>query len=148
MTTASLIYGENFSLLSTNWGAQSEPSVSVSTSCSRSITTRCPFGSRYPASPEWSQPSFRAAEVAVVILVIALEGAVALQEDLTFVRNGNFGARQRHADRGALNVAIPVDTGDAGDLGQAVDLLEVDADGVEEFEDIRPQGETLRSAPT
>ena len=55
--TASRMYGLNFSLFSTNCGANGVPSLSAPTSLARSMMTRCPRGSMNPASPVWNQPS-------------------------------------------------------------------------------------------
>ena len=55
--TASRMYGLNLSLFSMNWGANGVPSTMAPTSLARSMMTRCPRGSRKPASPVWNHPS-------------------------------------------------------------------------------------------
>ena len=57
-TTASRIFGKNFSLFSTYFGANSDPSAILPTSLARSMIRRCPVsGSMNPASPVATQPS-------------------------------------------------------------------------------------------
>jgi hypothetical protein len=73
-------------------------------------------------------------------LPVAGADGVRAQEDLPFLADPDLGAGDGLAHGVVADIPVPVDEGDAVDLRLAVDLLEVDPDGVKEAEHVGPQG--------
>ena len=70
---------------------------------------------------------------------VALEDGGAATEDLAFLRDADLGVGEGRAYGLEAYVAVPVHDRDPRHLGLAVELLQVDAHGVKESEDVRPQ---------
>src|SRR5437764_8928625 len=81
------------------------------------------------------------------VLVIAEKEAGAAREDLALLGDAHLGRLDRLADALRIDVAIAVDDGKAGDLGLAVDLLQVHADRAEEAEAVGPERRSARVGP-
>lgn len=72
---------------------------------------------------------------------------VGAEEDLPRLADPDLGPGDGQAHGVVAHVPVPVDEGDADDLRLAVDLLEVDPDGVEEAEDVGAQSGAPRVGP-
>ena len=74
------------------------------------------------------------------VLEVALEDAGAAEQYLARLRDLDLHPRHRGADRVEPDVTVPLHGHEHAGLGHAVELLDVDADGAEEDEDLGAEG--------
>ncbi|MNU81777.1 hypothetical protein D3C71_714480 [compost metagenome] len=78
------------------------------------------------------------------VLVVLLEQAGGLDEDLAVVGHLDLHTANRHAHRVGARLVVGLQADEHGGLGGAIQLLEVDADGAVEREQIRANGLACR----
>src|SRR6266851_4479094 len=83
----------------------------------------------------------------LLVLEVAPEHGAAAHEHLTTVCDLDLDARDGSPGRGRIRLVVRLERHEAGGLGGAVDLLEVDADGAEEPEGVGPERRTPGERP-